>query len=352
MIADPNYPYPIPFNPLWNVFDPSKVETWLTCPRQYFYKHILGWKNTAPNNHLIFGEAMHKALEHMLLNKTSEGYPNSVITEAFQKFLDSYRQELPEETDELYTPKTPANMLGALSEYAGRWGRDDAPLEVLYTEVAGSIPISPSRSIFYRVDAIVYDPTKDIVFSLEHKSGSRINRQWQDKWALHNQPFSYTHVLYSIFDPKIVKGVKINGIHFIKRKTDPIEFIRIPCWKRPPQMNEWLWEINDIFDQMEYEFFRFSNCSPDDIAMRAFPKNPEACTKYFGCPYHDYCCAWENPLSRCDEVPYEFQVEHWDPRDQETTHRKDFTPEQTYSLLNVGEEGNGEIKEGGDDAPV
>ncbi len=343
MIASPDRQYPLPFNEKWNVVDPSKVECWLTCPRKYFYEHILGWKTTAPNNHLIFGEAMHKALEHMLLNKDDKGYSNEVIMEAYQKFLESYRQELPEDTDELYAPKTPNNMFAALAYYAGKYNQVDRDLEVLYTEVAGCIPISPSRVIYYRIDAIVHDHSDHSIYSLEHKSGSRITRQWQDKWALHNQPFSYTHVLYSMFDPSKVKGVKINGIHFIKRKSDPIETIRLPCWKRPSQMTEWLWEINDIFDQMEYEFLRFSNCSPDDFAMRAFPKNPESCTKYFGCPYHDYCCSWQNPLSKISEIPYEFKVEHWDPRDQETTHKIDFKPEDTYQLLNVGEDGDGNV---------
>jgi len=327
MIAKRESDYPIPYNPLWNRVDPSKVEVWLSCPRLYFFQHVLGWKTTKPNNHLAFGTAMHLALEHMLNNK-DRGYGRDVIIEAFDAFLTSYRSEgFSEEADELYTPKTPANMLQALIYYAGRWEKEDKNLDVLYTEVSGSVPISSNRSITYKIDAIVQDQRTGNIFTLEHKSGSRITRQWEDKWALHNQPCAYTHVLYSLFDPKLVKGVKINGIHFIKRKTNPVEFIRLPCWKRPSQMGAWLWEINNIFDEMKFEFIRFSKCSPDDSILKAFPKNPESCTKYFGCPFHDFCCAWSNPLSRADEVPHGYEVSHWDPMAVEspTTTRKDIS---------------------------
>ena len=53
----------------------------------------------------------------------------------------------------------------------------------------------------------------------------------------------------------------------------------------------------------------------DDI-LRAFPKNTESCTKYFGCPYADFCQAWMNPLQRCQEVQPGFKLDFWDPREQ------------------------------------
>lgn len=323
MIANPEYDYPIPYNHLWNIVDPSKVEDWVTCHRKFFFNHVLGWKSAAPNNHLIFGEAMHKAIEHLLLEgiKGGRGYELPVINEAYESFLASYRQELSEGSDDLYWPKTPPRMMAALIKYAAEYDHIDRKLTVLHTEVSGSVPIGIDRSIYFRIDAIVRDE-KGEYFTLEHKSGSGINRMWQDKWALHHQPFTYSHVLFSIYPPKLVKGVKINGIHFPKIKKEPrIDLVRIPCWKSLDNMKTWLWEINNIFDELEFDFFRLAGCKESDHTLMAFGKNPESCTKFFGCPFHDYCCAWSNPLRYVDDIPFGFEVQHWDPREMESRER-------------------------------
>lgn len=57
--------------------------------------------------------------------------------------------------------------------------------------------------------------------------------------------------------------------------------------------------------------------------MMAFPMNDTSCTDFFGCPYHDYCMSWQNPLQRCGEPPLGFREEFWDPSAMETTHKKD-----------------------------
>jgi hypothetical protein len=314
MIANPRGTYPIPYQETWNVTDPSKIEVWNDCKRKFFFEHILGWRSDAPNIHLIFGEGMHHALEHMLIEgiANKRGYEMDVIREAHEKFLDYFRQHFSKEEDSIYHPKTPDNMLQGLLRYASRYEQEDMDsLDILYTEVGGTVPISSEFVVSFRIDAVVWNKIKQAYHTLEHKSGSGINRFWTDKWDLHHQPFTYTHVLYSTLDPNLVTGVKINGIHFMKSKC---ETIRIPVWKTPDQMNAWLWEVRDIFSEMEFEFRRFSECKTTDKVLQAFPKNPNNCTKYFGCAFHDFCCAWQNPLAKADNPPMGFAIDYWDPR--------------------------------------
>jgi hypothetical protein len=102
-----------------------------------------------------------------------------------------------------------------------------------------------------------------------------------------------------------------------------IELQRVPAFKTPDQMNNWLWTVNDIYDDIEREFDRLSNCREYDTVMMSFPMNTNSCTKYFGCMFHDYCLSWQNPLQRASEPPLGFRQEFWDPRNMDTTHKKD-----------------------------
>jgi len=80
----------------------------MDCARQYFFEYVLGWRSTAPNNHLVFGSAWHAAIEHIL----QKGY--GAVDEAVFIFMNTYREELPPDTDELYSPKTPSRADEAL----------------------------------------------------------------------------------------------------------------------------------------------------------------------------------------------------------------------------------------------
>jgi len=86
-------------------------------------------------------------------------------------------------------------------------------------------------------------------------------------------------------------------------------------------MNAWLWTVNDLLDDLEREFDRLGHCSENDSVLMAFPMNPSGCSSYRGCPYHDYCISWSNPLQRSDEPPLGFKVEFWNPMDMDTTNK-------------------------------
>ena len=59
------------------------------------------------------------------------------------------------------------------------------------------------------------------------------------------------------------------------------------------------------------------DCKDSDDVLSAFPMNTTNCSKYFGCPYFDFCTAWPNPLKRCNETPIGIEIEFWDPTREE-----------------------------------
>lgn len=320
--------FPIPTHPTWEIIDGSKLKTFATCPRQFFYEYILGWRREAPNNHLIFGEAWHLAMEQLLL----EGFGKDSVLKAYNLFEDKYRETFAPDTDQLYSPKNPLRAFDALVDYTKRYREQDNKFNTMETEIAGTVVLSEDYTIHYRMDSIVLDTEVDLIHSMEHKTASNFNQAWGMQWSLAFQVWIYTHVLYCLYKQEQVRGVLINGTSFRKVKDDSKslrhDFLRVPCWKTPDQMEAGYYDILFFMGQLFNEYEYLSESSLSDRVLKAFPRNPESCTKYFGCTWHDFCMSWANPLQRCDAPPIGFIQEWWNPAEKEAKHIHDIKPEK------------------------
>jgi hypothetical protein len=293
---------------------------------------VLGWALDAPAHDTHFGACWHMAREHQLLY----GYDD--IEGAYNAFINEYRKEFDPETDNLYLPKTPTAVLNALNVFARENKRDLIDNDVVeidgtkMTEISGTVPVDDNRFLCYRLDSIMRRKEDGKIFSWDHKTTSEkylVGRQWADQFYLGIQNGTYTHCLYCMFPIEDVLGIEFCGVGFafLKRgsSTRPagyhISTRRVPAYKTPEQMNAWLWLVNDLLDDIEREFDRLSHCSENDSVLMAFPMNPSGCGAFRGCPYHDYCISWSNPLQRSDEPPLGFKVEFWNPLDMETTNK-------------------------------
>jgi hypothetical protein len=298
----------------WSILDSTKLTSYMECPRSYFYEYILGWRPENPNIHLEFGKAWHLAMEHLIL----EGYTTKAINEAFQLFLDHYRQFFPEIMDEENAPKNPTNAMNALVVYCREYqGEQYKPL---YTEVAGTVPIDDKHILHFRMDSIM--EVDGQIRSREHKTGSQLSRQWTDQWSLAIQTFVYNHALCCLFPPDQVWGVEINGTFFYKNKTTPVKFMRVPARRNLNMMQTSYWNILHYIKMLDLDMdILMNDATEDDQVMMCFPLNPTNCTKYFGCRYHDFCMSWPNPLQRCEDVPFGMKVEYWNPAEEESKHK-------------------------------
>lgn len=307
--------FPIPYEATWDILDGTKMNTYLECPRKFFYEYILGWRPTGANNHLVFGKAWHEALEHLYVY----GIESVHIEAAFDKFMQAYRKEIPEANDSMYWPKTPDNAFTALCEYVRKNIKDWSKYKVLYTEIAFCAPISKEHVMYGRKDAIIQDMQTNLIITLEHKTGSRAGRTWDMQWENAMQPYLYTHVDYLLgFPEDLVGTIIMNGTFFMKNKTNPINFQRYRLKHNYNQMQNWLSQVNYWADMIDYDFDMFSNCSISDDIMECFHMNTTNCVKWAGCSYLDYCRAWRNPLQQYERVPFEMKVEHWNPMAEES----------------------------------
>jgi hypothetical protein len=311
----------LPEHPSWHKLDSTKINRYNECERAFFFEYVLGWKSEAPSNHLVFGDAWHRAVEHLIVN----GYGDDQVVEAMSIFEATYREVFSADTDELFHPKDLFNAQKTLAVYAQHFDSDAEKEEVLYTEISGSAPIDDKRRIYFKIDAILRNLEENYVFVREHKTkGGAFNQVWASDWDLATQIGTYTHAAYCLYDMNEVKGVEVNGAAFIKSKAEggKCDFLRVPCWRNVKQMENWLWVTNERFDQIYHDYERLAECSEDDALLYAFPMNPQNCTKWFRiCDWHDYCLTWGNPLQHCAEPPLGFIQDYWDPEAKDTRHK-------------------------------
>lgn len=301
----------IPEQDTWSVIDPSKLSVYMSCPRKFFYEHVLQWREDYVSNHLHFGSCWHLAVEHLLNNQ----YSKEAIEEACYLFYNAYRMKLDDETDEMCAPKTPDNAMKTLVQYAQRFKTDIQDYLVLGTEIGGTVLIAPDSPMFFKIDALLQRRRDDKVICLDHKTSQRRVGNWQEQWLLSTQMLTYLHVLYCLFgEDNSVGGIRVRCSFFYKAK--PSEFDEAIVEKSLSQMQAWLTSQTNWYDSLQYDMrFLLESESTDAPSMRSFPMNEKACFN-FGrkCAFFDFCTSWANPLTRCSDVPLGFRHEIWDPR--------------------------------------
>ena len=307
---DLTYPVPIIPHEVWSVSDSSKLTLFMDCPRRFFFRHVLGWEYDYPNIHLDFGSTWHIAMEYLLEHLRTDGYSAEVLLEAYRLLEEKYRESFDESMDQDNGAKTPANALIALTEYAKKYVLDRDKYNVLYTEVVGTVPLSEHHLIHFKIDAILEGLMG--ILCREHKTSGQDSEVYQKSHQLSIQTGTYTHALYCAFPSKHIYGVEIN-LAILRKKGN--EFRRIPVIRSEEGMASWLYTTIYWMNMVDYHFRLLSESSADDYVLRAFPQNPQACTKFNTlCPYHAFCSAWANPLKNAESPPIGFKVDFWDPR--------------------------------------
>lgn len=303
----------IPLHHTHSIIDSSKLTTYMDCPRKFFYEYLLAWRPEGANHNLVFGEAWHAALEVLY----SRGFTDEAYGLACVAFDTVYRERFAPETDDIYFPKSPANAFEALELYKRVYAADKHRYELLHVEVAGTVPIGtePHEKLHFRMDVVVRNRDTGMIEALEHKTADRGGEIWSAQWPLSMQVGTYTHALYSLFDPKSVYGVRVNGAIFTKKNID---FIRVPCNRTFNQLQNWFSITNWWFRCQQADYSCLMRETTDQAVLHSYPLNPQSCTKFnTKCAYHDYCVAWPNPLKHiADGPPIGFKTEHWNPADR------------------------------------
>jgi len=304
-LANSTKDYPVLYHDSWNTLDSSKVHDYQLCFRKYFFSHILGWKPEYKSHDLIFGEAFHLMLGHLYQTKFQD------LDGSYQAFLDRYRMDFYEDTDEQHSPKNPARVLAAMQKYIEAYAREDLKLTVKKIEMFGTAPISQDFDIAFRIDMIAQTP-EGIISPYEHKTTKWNITNWADQFKMRFQIGTYTYVVNCLYgDLESVIPVIVNGVVF--QKTD-IKLNRFPVRKTLADIELWLASANDICRHIEHDIDILSKTGLQSKTMNCFLPNGNGCLAYNrSCEYMDWCVNYPNPLKVCQTIQPGFKREFWEP---------------------------------------
>jgi len=313
-----NTTYPVPTHSTWNVTDSSKLTTYMDCPRWFFWNYVLGWRPMGNSVDLVCGTGWHLIQEHLLASIRDHGcYTPEAVEAGYSAFLEYYSQHFePYEWLNL-APKDPGTVRDALDQYVAKYNALDK-FEVLHIEVAGKVPIhlQTGAVYYFKMDAILRHPD-GYLFIMDHKTSKVCSRQWLDRWATSFQLGGYLFATHLMYPEEELWGAIVNGVFLRKKGIGQDGLQRIPTQRSLTNIDGWLWTANEWIARLKHDFDCLATCTKDDPILYAFPQNPEACTKYRGCPYRDFCVSWDNPLRELDRgVQPGMMVEFWDPREE------------------------------------
>ena len=310
-------------------FDNTRVSTFFTCPRKYYFRHVRGWRREITKPALAFGGAWHVAMEVVwelanrdisdeeLLELARNAFEEKWIKEGFS--LDPLKQ-----LDEKRNPGLGAAMISAYIKERRAWLRS---IEVIAIEQPFIVTLikenalgkHPPVSYIGRWDKVYREGNR--VWVGEHKTTSSyrvattFDRNWMESFSPNNQVDGYGFAAYNVFGDDFA-GVSVDGALVHKKHRG---FIQLPVKRTLANLDAWIFEttywVNEILENMTMlDNFRASLEEGNEHAyMPCFPKRTNSCSDWQGCSYRDICKFGSPNVETIKEAPEGFVTDMWDP---------------------------------------
>lgn len=304
-------------HPTWEIKDSSKLDTFLKCPRKYLFEYILGIRNPNENVHLVFGRAVHSAMEVLLWKGFGKAALEEAILAARKVYRGTYTSNDEDMLPELKV-KNLTNLLYMLEYYVEEYSNDE--FELIGTEIGGTVPIpNSSHRIHFTLDCLLW--MRDLLWVLDHKTtGMSLGDNWEMQWNNKIQIRIYTLAtcLYAIENKIPLEkfgGFILNGIGMKVNKKDPkdnrkvillptsdyliLELQRVEIPADPVLISSWAAEFATWLDFLDYNMELLQKSSIIDPLLLAFPRcGGGECTSFNrACPHYSQCLLTQNPLS-------------------------------------------------------
>lgn len=296
---------PIPVQPTFSTLDSTKIMDYSTCPRKYFFLHLLGLRSASPNHHLVFGSAWHEAREFA----TKNNYDPSTLQEAFEVFLTEYRKDFDPATDDDFRQKNPGQAMQALTElYSRHEELGNSQDEVVATEVSGPTLTPAGHEIIYKLDCVSKNPVGQI-YAQEYKTGGAKWAWWIDEKQTRFQIRTYNAALQGLYGSD-AKYVLVRGTFF----TQKVQWLDVPVYFTPLEMENWGEEADWHISSLQADFDRLVDDSIQNKTMKSFQKRTSSCVSYNRmCPFYSVCFSSINPIKLAEFLPSGMKREFWDP---------------------------------------
>jgi hypothetical protein len=284
-------------------YDSTKLNTYRLCPQKYKYRvgeHLTG---TEPEWALMFGIAMHKALETVY----DGTYASKVDFEGQEmyRYQAEFIKHYPIDPEKGPRTKAVGMELQAvgmelLTNYIYKWREE--PFDVLGVEVPFAIPIrdADGKLDFYivgRMDLVInWD---DETLPADHKTTSYFGDHFEKGFKVDLQPTIYSMALNN--DVKKSTKILINALR-VTAKINDESFVRKVTTRTPEELQRTLKDIRFTVD-----------CIRRSIDMDIWPRHgSQACFAYNRtCEFYALCASSNQQAETLKETAY--KREEWQP---------------------------------------
>jgi len=327
---------PIEGNHYLLVLDNSAMEKFTTCPVAAYNYLCLRRQASAKNSALVFGGAIHQALEVLLLGPSASESPEDFSLRQDAAIVKHFLENPTPVTDHRTAPLA----MQVMKHYRVRQTFPDYEWEIKnkLVEVPFELPLgvlnvnaniqlpSWSEPRFVETVSVAWSGKIDAIAEcnsrvrvVDHKTTSIAGDNFVQDFKLSNQTIGYVWAAQQLFPDLNVTGFCGNAIHLKKpgasgygsdlllkgpRGGDPsLNFFRFYFEYSPERLVQW--ERNAISLCSD-----FVHC----LVRNYFPSHTKWCFgKYGRCPYHDACVIDEESVREHFLLSAVFEPVTWDP---------------------------------------
>ena len=276
------------------IWDNSTISCFQTCRRKYYYQYVKHLRPKVKGTPLIFGSAIHDALDCYYKNSSRE----EGAVEAIKLFKTIY------DTPEGDTLRTVENGVKMLAWYF-----------VKYKHEPFTVVGKPEEGFVYFIGDVLYGGRLDLpvewdgqLWIMEHKTTTRLNGNYFDQYELDKQITGYIIALEE-FSGRKCAGAIMNVLEpwkevkrvTAKTKQPEDHFLRKPLTRSEALKDRFKYNVQAIVRDIRW-------CHENDEFQESEKK--ESCFYYNrNCPFLQLCQYGENQRI----IERDYVVEEWKP---------------------------------------
>lgn len=274
------------------VWDSTSIRWFKSCPRQYYYKMIMGYRKKGGVLALDFGIAYHQGHEWYYQNRAQGQDHDTALKQTVLDLLKTMPETVKVSDDNARTPFT---LIRAVV-----WSLEREDIFTTFTLANGEAAVElsftynlGSKIIRGHLDRVATDPNGDF-YIIDYKTTKQsLGSYYFNNYALDSQVTLYT-IGGQLVLPEPATGVLIDGCQLA------VSFARHGrgiTRRTPKQIDEWIFDLSLLFEQADA-------CAEKEY----WPMNDTSC---FFCEFKEVCS--KDPKVRGIHLKSDFEVHKWDP---------------------------------------
>lgn len=308
---------PLPSNTSFSLTQPNLQFAWdstslsalMTCPRLYQYSILQGYQPRAESVHLVFGIALHSALE-TYDRERALGLDHDQATCAAVKraFVDTWKFDLRRPWTSDDPAKNRDSLIRSIVWYLSQFADDPAETIILRNG-------KPAVELSFRFDLDIesgltseqyllcghldrFVEFEKKIWVLDRKTTKYgLDDSYFDKYSPDNQMTIYYIAGQLIYEDRPIAGLIIDGLQIGASFT---RFRRGLVYRTKSQIEEYLTDLRHYLALAELY-----------AKQNYWPQNTKSCQQYGGCPFRKVCGA--SPEVRQPLLNGLFHRRIWDP---------------------------------------